>query len=65
MLVDLNILIREVQECYIHGLFRCGKWEVDLLRLVFWSCISNYYSALFKSPMPENPANVMALWDFL
>jgi len=24
MLVDLNILIREVQECYIHGLFPCG-----------------------------------------
>ena len=49
----------------ILGLFPCGKWEVDLLRLVFWSCISNYYSALFKSPMSENPANVMALWDFL
>jgi len=64
MLVDLNILIIEVQECYqFLGFVIVANGK--LLSLVFWPWISNYYSALFKSPMSENPANVMALWDFL
>jgi len=28
MLIDLNILIREVQECSFVGFFLVGEWEV-------------------------------------